>query len=302
MSNKNDQEVYEGFGERKQPAVTPLPQAGFSATTNAENYDTNVFVRLEFGFKELFRLNQKMSVILLVAGGISLIFGFFQNIGPSFVSTILGDNSSSETAIGAIVVVLIFSISLILGLIYFFIDLMAYVTAVKTLENTTILPGDAGKEALKLFLPALGYTILTGFMIFFGFLFFIIPGIFLAVVFSLGIPLMVYKKIGPIEAIGQALRIGKTRFVELYAIAFFAGMIGSFTCGVTSLVAKTAMYSSILADFTYRDDNNIQKPQLHWSNWLAVGISLFFILILLVIVIAIIPIILLGLAPLSASS
>jgi hypothetical protein len=158
---------------------------------------------------------------------------------------------------------------------------MAYVTAVKTVKNTTILPGDASKEALKLFIPALGYTILTGFMIFFGFLFFIIPGIFLAVVFSLGIPLMVYKKIGPIEAIGQALRIGKTRFFELYAILFFAGMIGSFTGGVTSLVAKTATYSSILADFTYRDDNNIQRPQLHWTNWLAVGISIFFILLLL---------------------
>lgn len=179
---------------------------------------------------------------------------------------------------------------------------MASVTAAKTAQNLTILPADATSEAFKLFFPALGYTFLTSFMTLFGFLFFIIPGIFFAVIFNLGIPLMAYKRIGPIKAIGQSMRIGKTRFIELFAITFFAGTIGIFTAGIASLVTKSAAYTSILADFSYRDDNNIQKPQPHWTNWLAVGISALFTLMLLVIVIAIIPFILLGLASLSTSS
>lgn len=98
------------------------------------------------------------------------------------------------------------------------------------------------------FLPSLAITVLVGFGVLFGMLFLIIPGVFLAIAWSLSLPAAVDRDLGPIEAMSESFRLTEGHrgsifvlFLLLAAIAVLglcACFVGIF---VSSAVAQLAL-------------------------------------------------------------
>ncbi|WP_420606205.1 hypothetical protein [Novosphingopyxis sp.] len=123
---------------------------------------------------------------------------------------------------------------LILGILVSMIGSIAlYVVFLRS--NQTI--GEALITALKLFIPFLLLGILTGILVLIGFFLLVIPGIYLAIKFSLGGAVIAAENIAnPIEAMKRSWRATKGNSLRIF---FFLLIV--FIVGLVALVAATAV-------------------------------------------------------------
>ncbi|HEU4753150.1 MAG TPA: hypothetical protein VFU47_08575, partial [Armatimonadota bacterium] len=126
-------------------------------------------------------------------------------------------------------------------------------TAAKQLRGEPIAVGDLF-TAGDVYLPALGATIITGFLVTVGAIFCYVPGLLLAGMFSLVIPIIVEERVGVMEAIGKSWEATKPHmwmYLVWYLLISLILSLGASVCYI-GMVATIPIYS-IAMMVAYRD-------------------------------------------------
>lgn len=90
------------------------------------------------------------------------------------------------------------------------------------------------------FLPSLGISVLVAFGVGFGLLFLLVPGIFLALAWSLSLPAAIDRDLGPIEAMSESFRLTdghKGNILVLFLLLGAIGLLGLCACFVGIFVS-----------------------------------------------------------------
>ncbi len=139
-----------------------------------------------------------------------IVFGFISGI----ISGILGDEGL---------------IALILELVYLFIQTvisMGVLKAMLSIVRGESFDMDTILSTQPLFLKYLGATLLLGLMIGLGFIFFVIPGIYLAITYTFVPYLIVDKKLGVFEAMKESSEMTKGKKLDIFAFGVVSLLIG----------------------------------------------------------------------------
>lgn len=116
---------------------------------------------------------------------------------------------------------------------------------------------DALSAGLRSFLPLLGFSLLSALGIVVGMLFFLVPGIIMALAWSVGGPAIVYERTGVFGAFSRSADLTRGRRWAILGIAFIyflvagivqnvlAGIIGTAGFGATSAGAALPLVQAI---------------------------------------------------------
>jgi hypothetical protein len=85
--------------------------------------------------------------------------------------------------------------------------------------------GEALQFALGRFLPLLGTSILMGILVWLGFLLCCIPGIYLAVVWSMMSQVVVAERLSGMEALNRSKSLAASHFGQVFGLVFLLGII-----------------------------------------------------------------------------
>ncbi len=108
--------------------------------------------------------------------------------------------------------------------------------------------GQAITMALGMFLPMLLAAILSGIATFVGFIFLLVPGIYLAIKFSLTGPALVAEGIrSPVDALKRSWELTKGNSLYILAFYLIIGIVGGIAVGVSGAIS-TAIFTMILPE------------------------------------------------------
>ena len=124
--------------------------------------------------------------------------------------------------------------------LYYVLQVAVTHVTVVDLKNEKPTLGPALTRGFRLILPLIGLGIVSGLGIMVGFIFLIVPGIILALMWSVAVPAMVEERLGIIASLGRsrALTKGSRGSIFLMGLAMFilallvVGTIGLMTTGV----------------------------------------------------------------------
>lgn len=94
----------------------------------------------------------------------------------------------------------------------------------------------------KWFLPLLAANFCVGLAVWFGFLLLIVPGIFLGLAWSLTMPFVVDKDLGPFEAMGQSWKATEGQKGQIFVLGLFIFgivLLGMCACGIGVVVSAS---------------------------------------------------------------
>jgi len=111
------------------------------------------------------------------------------------------------------------------------------------------LPEDVWEMVKEKFFPVLGLLLLVGFIVFFGIILCFLPGIYLAVVFSLVVVSSVFENLGAGKAMERSMFLIKEDFWFALGIGFvmslIAGMLGMIFLAPSSIMSMFLMINNI---------------------------------------------------------
>jgi hypothetical protein len=108
--------------------------------------------------------------------------------------------------------------------------------------------GQALAIALTMFIPMFLASILGGIASMIGFIFLLVPGIYLAIKFSLTGPALVAENIkSPIAALQRSWELTKGNSLYIFAFFLIIGIVGLIVMGVSSAIF-TAIFTMVLPD------------------------------------------------------
>jgi hypothetical protein len=98
-------------------------------------------------------------------------------------------------------------------------------------------------DVLRLFLRALGLVFIVGFLLVLGWLFCVVPGILVTIVFFVVFPVCVVEKRGIFETLERSYRLTKKNWMSIFVIIFLVGLIKYAVSGALSLAGE-ALFTS----------------------------------------------------------
>ncbi len=101
-----------------------------------------------------------------------------------------------------------------------------YMIAYKTTVPTDISVANVTNRFASRFFNILGLNILTYFVTIIAMIFFIIPGIYVGIVLSLGAAIIVFEKSNPIDAFGRAFTLIKGKWWSTFGLLVVISIIG----------------------------------------------------------------------------
>jgi len=111
------------------------------------------------------------------------------------------------------------------------------------------LPEDVWEMVKEKFFPVLGLLLLVGFIVFFGIILCFLPGIYLAVVFSLVVVSSIFENLGAGKAMERSMFLIKEDFWFALGIGFvmslIAGMLGMIFLAPSSIMSMFLMINNI---------------------------------------------------------
>ena len=151
----------------------------------------------------------------------------------------------------------VFTIAFISGIVGWVIGSIVQGIAVKftsdTVETAQAALLSSFNATVPRLLSLLAVSIITGILIVAGFIAFVIPGIILAIMFSLVVPAIMIEKVGALESLSRSRRLVSGRWLKTFVLLFlFQIVIGlvssvlSFFMGALGLVG-TALSSLLMA-------------------------------------------------------
>ena len=138
-----------------------------------------------------------------------------------------------------------------------------------------------------------GLNILIALMGLGGFILFIIPGIIISLRLSMANTVLIDEKKGIMHAISRSFELTKGRAFELFCLGLSIAII-PFSGLVRPLLGAGA-FVAMYPDMVWRNANNIDKPKLHWSNYISLGIFVFVLMLITL------GVVILGLAALASA-
>ncbi|MBI3219613.1 MAG: hypothetical protein HYZ44_08890 [Bacteroidetes bacterium] len=153
-----------------------------------------------------------------------------------------------------------------LGITYIFI-LFGYVSSLivvyeylrlyeARVDDRTIEVTELWNEVKGNYLPMIGSLFIMLILIFLGFILLILPGIYLAVVFSLIPPLMIIEKMGFSDALSRAFKIISEKWWSTFGLIFIMGIIVGFMALIFSV--PQAIFTFLMA--MHGTDTSIEIP------------------------------------------
>lgn len=252
-------------------------------------YDSNPFT-LAFGaFGRFFNSNTSWAVVILVLSTIGFIF---QSIGNVFnpttennTSTGVEASSSPDIAVIAAVAILIIGISFFVVVIgtaiqAFIQGIFTYV-ALKSEEGKSVSFVEAFEAVSKRFWRLYLAHLLAVVKIIGWTLLFIVPGIIAALRYSmLTYQIMAEsdKEKGVIDSHTKTIALSKGRLMEVFGVSIVGALI-PVVGPLLDISGKAALFNQL----NYYNQKNLQKPGIHWLNYLCLGLLALFILVIFII-------------------
>jgi len=152
----------------------------------------------------------------------------------------------------------IFTIAFLSGIVGWIIGSIAQGIAIKftsdTLENGTASLSASFNFTMSRLLSILAVSIITGILIVLGLIAFVIPGIILALMFSLVVPAIIIEKIGSLESLSRSRLLVSRRWLKTFGLLLLfqitIGVVNSILAVLTvSLGLVGPVVSSILIAF-----------------------------------------------------
>lgn len=132
-------------------------------------------------------------------------------------------------------------LAILLGIISLIVGAITSGTVVKCvsdiLEKGTANLQEGFSFALSKLPSLIGASLLTGIFIGIGMLLFIVPGIILAIMFSLTIPTIIIEQIGAFESLGRSRRLVSNRWGETFVLLLLLGIIILVVSFIATFVA-----------------------------------------------------------------
>ena len=115
--------------------------------------------------------------------------------------------------------------------------------AVSAAEGRKVSFGDSLATGLRVILPLIGLAIISGAGVALGMLLLIVPGVILALMWSVAVPVLVTERRGVFESLGRSnelTRGAKGRILGIFVVVFIAYGIASMVMGVVGLAGFNA--------------------------------------------------------------
>jgi len=108
---------------------------------------------------------------------------------------------------------------------------------VSDLSGSRIGFGEALGTGLRNLLPLIGVGLISAICVFFGFLVFIVPGVLLALAWSVATPALIVERTGLLGAFGRSLELTRDNRIQIFALAIIAIVIGFIVQMAATVVA-----------------------------------------------------------------
>lgn len=108
-------------------------------------------------------------------------------------------------------------------------------TAIRHLGSAPADFGDALVTAIRLFLPVIFMTIISGFAILIGLIFLIVPGVILYLMWIVAVPVMVEEDRGMIESLARSAELTKGSRLMIFLTVILMMVIASVVGGIFAL-------------------------------------------------------------------
>lgn len=185
-------------------------------------------------FKKLF-----ISLILIVLPAaiiVSLAITIVMNAIKETIIISEGGPGNPEDFFASIIIgyLLVIALAVFVGIMIRLIT-FTYIDLYNKGEHTDIAIVDIFKKSLSKFGGSLLISIISGFAIVLGFLFFIVPGIILSVLLSLAIAVYVFEKTSPMDAIVKSYKLVKDKWLSTFGLLVVASIIAYFVSSIFSI-------------------------------------------------------------------
>lgn len=272
-----------------------------------KEYVSNPFTLTFNALGRLFKYNQVWAIVLIVFG----ILGFFWQIGTSLVdlatrspsnydhgsfsaASSSASTTSPETATIVAIIIIIATVlifAIVIGtVVNTFVQGMFTYVALASEKEQNVSFGEAFSATAKRFWRLFGAQLLAGLKIFGWTLLFIVPGIIAALRYSL-LPFVVMSEPesdgrGVSESHTRIKALTKGRLIEVFGINT-VGAIIPVVGSLLTLAGGAALHNQL----GFYHDNTLEKPKVHWLNYL--GLILLGALLLFVLFITIVAVVIL---------
>lgn len=235
------------------PRIKLYKRRGFDATMNA------AFAMLRQHARPI------LMVQLRVTGPIALAYlmvSFFLSIGTLGASTGLGGNQMSATDYSF----WFFLSSLLQALVSLMVSLsiFAYIKIYNHREDDHIPVSDVWAEVRRYLLPAIGVSILYGISVAIGFFLLLIPGIYMAVRFSMALPAVAFKNLGSLEALSYSSNLTREYWWRTFGLLLLFLIFSLMVRVVFSLPGSIFIGAEAFLSISETDDpSQFELPK--WS-------------------------------------
>lgn len=169
---------------------------------------------------------------------IALLLGALPQLGINYLYRNLGTTLFEISVLG----------STVLGLGLFVITIMLNVlvqaglirATMAHVQGTRASLGECLAAGLAVVLPLVGLAFITGLALMAGFLFFVVPGVILYLMWSVSVPALVDERLGVIAALGRSRRLTKGARWKIFAVNLLMLLSYWLLSGVAGVAALTA--------------------------------------------------------------
>ncbi len=266
--------------------------------TSVAPYESNPFTLSFNALSKFFNANSNWAIAIIILG----IFGFIAQILRAILETVR-DSSSHSTGSSAlsnssplspslviaiiivVVVVVIFAVVISTVINTFLQGMFSYV-ALKSNQGINVTFKEAFNQTLRRFWRLFGANLLATLKIVGWSFLLIVPGIIAGLRYSL-LSYVIMDEDQEHGGIGQSHQRVKSlvsdRLLEVLGIATVAAII-PIVGGLLSIAGKGSLYRQLQV----YSDGNLQKPKIHWLNYLGlilIGVLFAFIIIATIFII-----------------
>jgi len=183
--------------------------------------------------------------------GLALVVGAIPNLLMTYVVVQLGMASTEAVVAGQISPAGFAAAALFSGIISMVIGALVQGAltraTISATEGTRVSFGDSLATSLRVVLPLIGLAIVSAIGVGLGMLLLIVPGIILALMWSVAVPVLVAERRGVFESLGRSSDLAKGakgRIFGIFIVVFIAYAIASAVLGVVGLSGYNAANAS----------------------------------------------------------
>lgn len=165
--------------------------------------------------------------LLLIAGPAALIMGLAMKDFMATAFNISANQPEDPDAVMSMFglnYLLMIGVSIFLG-VMLSLTCYSYMELYRSREVTEFSVTDVFRNAIGRFGAAFVLLILTALTVFISIVFFILPGIYFAVVLSLALPILFFEKVGPIEAYKRSFRLIREKWWSTFGILIVSAIM-----------------------------------------------------------------------------